>query len=91
MAVVPEKRVVPVAAAVVAHGRGRAGVHLPDKLVDGQFGFGLVGHGLVEVVHVGFVVATVVDFHRLLVNRRLQRTGVVGQGREGELRRSGKR
>jgi hypothetical protein len=60
--------VVPVAAAVVADGAADVvgnGGKVGDQGLDGLgFEFGVAGDGLVEVVHVGLVVAAVVDLHR---------------------------
>jgi hypothetical protein len=80
----PEQAVVPVTAAVVAHGLGggrNAGEDFFQRLalqirsrID----------GLVQVVDIGLVVLVVVEGHRLLVDGRLQRVIGVGQRGQGE-------
>src|SRR5262249_33480844 len=83
----PEKRVVHVAAAVVAHGGlGVFGQHV-ETLEDHQRIRGLhVGllEGLVQVLHVGGVMLVVVDRHRQGVDVRFQRGRCIGQRRERE-------
>ena len=74
----PEKAVVHVAAAVVANrvpdGVGHSG-EIGDEGVGGFCGEIWRGfEGLVEVIDVGFVVTAVMDFHRLRIDVRLERS-----------------
>ncbi len=83
---VPEEGVVPVTATVVADGAADGlgdGGEIGDEGLDG-FGFeiGLAGDGLVEVVHVGLVMAAVVDFHGGGVDVGFQ--GFLGIGKRSE-------
>ena len=82
----PKKRVVRVAAAVVAHGRADVLGHLAhvghqrlDALVRKRR---MVRERLVEVGHIGVVVLTVMDLHRLRVDVRLERIVRVRKGRQ---------
>lgn len=64
---VPEEGMVPMAAAIVADGSADGigdGSEIGEEGFDG-FGFegGMAGEGFVQVVHIGFVMATMVDFH----------------------------
>ena len=80
----PEHGVVNVAAGVIADGgsnrfrdnRAVVGEQFLEALV-GQFGRGF--KGFIQVGHIGVVVLPVMDFHRHLVNGRLQRIGSIGQ------------
>ena len=70
-------------ATVVAHGAFdgvRHGRHVLDERVNG-FGFerDIAGDGLVKIVHVGFVMAIVVDFHCGRIDVRLE--SVIGVGK----------
>jgi len=78
--------VVPVTAAVVADGTADVlgdGGEIGDEGLDGLgFEGGLAGDGLVEVVHVGLVMASVVDLHGGGVDVGFQ--GFLGIGKRGE-------
>ena len=77
----PEHRVIDVAAAVVAHGRsdvlGHARQRLDQVLRTLSLQRGMLLERGVEVVHVGRVMFAVVNLHRLRVDVRLERCGVV--------------
>src|ERR1035437_1245816 len=82
----PEQRVVPVSAAVVAHG-GSDGVrdlrHVAAEVVERparEFGR-LLDRGI-QVVDVRLMMLAVVDLHRLRIDVRLERVGSVGKGRK---------
>jgi hypothetical protein len=80
----PEERVVPVTAAVVAHGVTRFG-DLREQRLERQPGeCGRGRDGLVEVVDVSLVMLAVVDLHRALVDDRRERVVGIGQRPEGE-------
>jgi hypothetical protein len=81
----PELRVIPVAAAVVAH-RHRESGDLALQRVEAEAGQGGMGGDLgVEIGDVGAVMAIVVDRHRGGIDGGLQGVGGVGQGRQGEV------
>jgi len=72
----PEKRVVPVAAAVVADGVANIfwdGIEAFEQIVDGLgLQTGLTLQGLVEVGHVSAVMLVMMDLHRLGVDVRFE-------------------
>lgn len=75
---------VPVATSVVAHGRRGLGGPRQQVLQAETLQGRIPGHGGVEIVHVGLVMAVVVDRHRGGIDRRLQGIGGIGEGRERE-------
>jgi len=78
----PEQAVVPVPAAVVAHGLGglRDGLEQLFQRLALQRRVGV--HRLVQIVDIGLVVLVVVEGHRLLVDGRLQRVIGIREGRK---------
>ncbi len=87
----PEKLVVEMPAAIVAHGLGKAGdtrQHLPE----GQPPERRVGrNGTVEIVHIGAVVGAMVEAHRLGIDHGDERVLRIGQRRKGKGRSRGGR
>ena len=82
----PEERMIPMTAAVVAHrtaNRVGHGSEIAEDLFE-RLGFerGVTGDGFVQVIYVGLVMAAVVDFHGERVNVRFERGFVVGKIRE---------
>ena len=75
---------VPVTAAVVAHRAADVFRHR-GEIADERFerlGFqrGVAGDGFVQVIDIGFVMTTMMDFHRQRIEMRFKRGFVVGQG-----------
>src|SRR6185437_15288043 len=81
----PEKGMVAMATAVVAHCAAnvfRDGREILDEFAN-RFGFqsGITSNGLVQVGDIGGVMLVMVDFHRERVEMRFERSLGVGQGR----------
>ena len=85
---VPEQVVIEVSAAVVLHrGTARRGdtVELAQQFIERELlQLGMFRDGLVELLHVGGVVAAVMQLQRLLVEVRLERIVGIGQVLEHE-------
>lgn len=84
----PEERMVPMAAAVIAH-RAADGFRHGREVADERFerlAFqrGVAGDGLVEIVHVSLVMAVVMDLHRQRVKVGFE--GVFGIGQGGQFK-----
>lgn len=82
----PEERMVPMAAAVVAHraadGVGHGGEIADERFERLAFQRGIAGDGFVEIVHVSLVMAVVMYLHRQRIKVGFERGFVVGQGRQ---------
>ncbi len=84
---VPEEGVIPVTAAVVAHGRGDVSGDFADvfaKVIDAHgFEIGLACEGVVQIGDVSVVMTAMMNFHRRGINVRFERGFFVGKGRQG--------
>ena len=79
----PEERMIPVAAAVVAHGRadvfGHA-VHVANQIVEALVvQLGMLVERVVQIRHVGLMMLAVMNLHRLGVDVRFERGKIVRQ------------